>query len=63
MSVNTDLLRAIADYFLIRDTGPWTGERARQVIVLGPDEVARAKAVLRDMATGEEREVSLEELR
>jgi histidyl-tRNA synthetase len=36
---------------------------ARQVIVLGPDEVARANAVVRDMATGEEREVPLEELR
>ena len=36
---------------------------ARQVIVLGPDEVARAHAVLRDMASGEEREVPLEELR
>ena len=36
---------------------------AREVIVLGPDEVARAHAVLRDMASGEEREVPLEELR
>ena len=35
---------------------------ARQVIVLGPDEVAREHAVLRDMASGEEREVPLEEL-
>ena len=36
---------------------------AREVIVLGPDEVARDCAVLRDMASGEEREVPLEELR
>jgi histidyl-tRNA synthetase len=36
---------------------------AREVIVLGPDEVARECAVVRDMATGEEREVPLEELR
>ena len=36
---------------------------ARHVIHLGPDEVARANAVVRDMATGEEREVPLEELR
>ena len=35
---------------------------AREVIVLGPDEVARAHAVLRDMASGEEREVPLKEL-
>jgi histidyl-tRNA synthetase len=35
---------------------------ARQVIVLGPDEVARGMVVVRDMETGEEREVSLEEL-
>jgi len=36
---------------------------ARQVIVLGPDEVARSRAVIRDMGSGEEREVPLEELR
>lgn len=36
---------------------------AREVIVLGPDEVARECAVLRDMASGEEREVPLRELR
>ena len=36
---------------------------AREVIVLGPNEVARECAVLRDMASGEEREVSLKELR
>ena len=36
---------------------------AREVIVLGPDEVARECAVLRNMASGEEREVSLKELR
>ena len=35
---------------------------ARQVIVLGPDEVARECAVLRDMASGEEREVPLKQL-
>ena len=36
---------------------------ASQVIVLGPDEVAREHAVVRDMASGKEREVPLEELR
>ena len=36
---------------------------AREVIVLGPDEVARECAVLRNMASGEEREVPLKELR
>ena len=35
---------------------------AREVIVLGPDEVARGCAVLRDMASGTEREVPLKEL-
>jgi histidyl-tRNA synthetase len=35
---------------------------ARAVIVLGPDEVSRNCAVLRDMASGEERETPLEEL-
>lgn len=36
---------------------------AREVIVLGPEEVARDCAVIRVMESGEEREVSLEELR
>ncbi len=36
---------------------------AREVIVLGPDEVARGRAVVRDMASGREREVPLEEMR
>ena len=35
---------------------------AREVIVLGPDEVARDCAVLRNMDSGEEREVPLKEL-
>jgi histidyl-tRNA synthetase len=35
---------------------------ATTVVVLGPDEVARGSAVVRDMASGEEREVSLEDL-
>ena len=35
---------------------------AREVIVLGPDEVARSRAVIRNMVSGEEREVPLEEL-
>ena len=35
---------------------------ARDVIVLGPDEVARSRAVIRNMVSGEEREVPLEEL-
>jgi histidyl-tRNA synthetase len=32
------------------------------VIVLGPDELARGVVTVRDMADGEEREVSLESL-
>ena len=37
-------------------------EGAREVIVLGPAEVERGVAVVRDMESGKEREVSLEEL-
>ncbi len=36
---------------------------AREVIVLGPEEVARGRAVVRHMESGEEREVPLDELR
>jgi histidyl-tRNA synthetase len=36
--------------------------RAKQVIVLGPDEVARGVAVIRTMGTGEERQVPLGQL-
>ena len=36
---------------------------AKDVIVLGPEEVARGQAVVRNMASGAEREVSLDELR
>lgn len=35
---------------------------AREAVVLGPDEVGRGLAVVRSMATGEEREVPLDEL-
>jgi histidyl-tRNA synthetase len=38
------------------------GRSARQVLVLGPDEVARGLAVVRTMVTGEEVQVSLDEL-
>lgn len=38
-------------------------EGARRTIVLGPDEVARGVALVRDMATGTETEVNLDELR
>jgi len=38
-------------------------EGAREVLVLGPDEVSRGVAVLRDMGSGEEREVSIDALR
>ena len=34
-------------------------EGARQVLVVGPDEVARGSATVRDMATGEEREIEI----
>ncbi|HSG46319.1 MAG TPA: His/Gly/Thr/Pro-type tRNA ligase C-terminal domain-containing protein, partial [Longimicrobiales bacterium] len=37
-------------------------EGAREVIVLGPEELTRGVATVRDMATGAEREVSLETL-
>ena len=37
-------------------------EGAREVIILGPDEVAREVAMLRDMESGEEREVPLDGL-
>jgi histidyl-tRNA synthetase len=38
-------------------------EGAREVLVLGPDEVGRGVAIVRDMDSGEEREVSIEALR
>ena len=38
-------------------------EGAREVIILGPDEVARGVARLREMESGEEREVPIQELR
>jgi histidyl-tRNA synthetase len=37
-------------------------EGAREVVVLGPAEIARGVAVVRNMASGEERQVSLEQL-
>jgi histidyl-tRNA synthetase len=37
-------------------------EGAREVLILGPDELARGCVVGRDMASGEEREVRVEEL-
>lgn len=37
-------------------------EGARHVVVLGPEEAARSVAIVRDMTTGEEREVKLDEL-
>jgi len=37
-------------------------EGAREVIILGPDEVQRERAVLRDMETGDEMEVTLQSL-
>jgi histidyl-tRNA synthetase len=37
-------------------------EGALRVVVLGPDELAKGVAVLRDMTTGSEREVALDEL-
>lgn len=38
-------------------------ERAREVIVLGPDEVAEGRAVIRSMDSGDERTVELAQLR
>lgn len=38
-------------------------EGATEVLVLGPDEVSRGVAVIRDMTSGEEREVAVEALR
>jgi histidyl-tRNA synthetase len=37
-------------------------EGARAVIVLGPSELERGVAVVKDMASGQERDVRLEEL-
>ena len=37
-------------------------EGARRVLVLGPEELARGVVVARDMATGEEQELRLEDL-
>lgn len=37
-------------------------EGAREVVVLGPDELAKESVVVRDMASGEEREVALSDL-
>lgn len=37
-------------------------EGAREVLVVGPDELARGRVLARNMATGEEREVGVEEL-
>ncbi len=37
-------------------------EGARLALILGPDELARGTAMVRDMGTGEEREVAIEEL-
>ncbi len=39
------------------------GEGARQVVILGPSEVERGVAVVRDMASGSQAEVALEQLR
>lgn len=39
-----------------------SSEGARQVVVLGPDEVARGEALLRDMVEGDERTVELDRL-
>lgn len=39
-----------------------TREGAHQVLILGPDELARGCVVARDMSSGEEREVRLQEL-
>jgi histidyl-tRNA synthetase len=40
-----------------------SNEGARWVVILGPDEVEKGVAVVRDMASGTEKEVSLETLR
>jgi histidyl-tRNA synthetase len=39
-----------------------TREGAREVLILGPDELARGCVVARDMATGDERELALTDL-
>ena len=39
-----------------------TREGAREVLIVGPDELARGCVVARDMATGEEHEVKLGDL-
>ena len=37
-------------------------EGAREVLIVGPDELARDCVLVRDMASGEEREIPLDEL-
>ena len=37
-------------------------EGAREVLIVGPDELERGAVVARDMSTGEEREIPLSEL-
>jgi len=53
---------ALSDQSVRKQFSQASQEGARRVVVLGPDEVSRGVAVVRDMETGDEREVELAEL-
>ena len=57
-----EVLYALRDQAVKKQFNQAGNAGAREAIVLGPDEVSRGMAVVRDMETGEEREVPLEEL-
>ena len=56
------MLYALRDQNVRKQFGAAGNAGARRAIVLGPDEVGRGACVLRDMRSGEEREVALEEV-
>ncbi len=53
---------ALGDLSVRKQFSQAGSEGAEEVVVLGPDEVSRGRAVVRDMASGEEEEVELVEL-
>ncbi|NNM05517.1 MAG: histidine--tRNA ligase [Gemmatimonadetes bacterium] len=57
------VMYALRDQSVKKQFSSASTEGARWVIILGPDEVEKGVAVVRDMASGTEAEVSLEELR
>lgn len=57
-----EVLYALRDQAVKKQFNQAGNAGAREAIILGPDEVSRGMAVVRDMETGGEREVPLEEL-